>query len=64
MGFNSDVFFMVDYFDFIEYCEIVLLFNEGVGFLFVGDNVDCELVGYVIYCKIEFFGNWVMMIIW
>lgn len=61
-GPNSDAPFMVDYPDFAEYRETVLLPNEGAGFSLAGDNVDRELAGIAIYRKTDLSGNRVTMI--
>lgn len=60
-GPDSNAPFMVDYPDFAEYRETVLLPNDGAGFSLAGDNVDRELAGIAIYRKTELSGNRVTM---
>lgn len=60
-GPDSEAPFMVDYPDFAEFRETVLLPNDGAGFSLAGENVDRELAGIAIYRKTELSGNRVTM---
>ena len=60
-GPNSDAPFTVDYPNYAEYRETVLLPNKGFGFSIAGNNVDTELAGVAIYRQTELSGNRVTM---
>ena len=61
-GPDSDAPFSLNFPDYAEYRETVLLPNDGKGFSISGPNVDRELARIAIYRHIEIAGNRVTMV--